>query len=169
MITNHSYPSDKCTFELLSAYLDGEVTSKQRQQVQNLLATDPETQLLYKRLLNLRKGISNLPTPTSEYTPQQLSSAVFGEIDRRKKKRRIWLWGGGAIAAVVLTALGGIMNQNRTALLQIAQQKPSVSNNESLIIALNEPIIELPSESATESLAIPLDNSLMDIIGNHKE
>ena len=169
MITNHSYPPDKCTFELLSAYLDGEVTSEQRQQVQELLAQDPEIQSLYKRLLNLRASFSNLPTPASEYTPQQLSTAVFDEIDRRKKKRRVWLWGGGAIAAVVFTAFGGIMNPNRVPLLQIAQQNQSLSKNERLIIALNEPIIELPSKSKTENLAIPLDNSLMDIISNSNE
>ena len=61
MITNHSYPPDKCTFELLSAYLDGEVTSEQRQQVQELLKQDPETKALYQRLLALREGFQNLP------------------------------------------------------------------------------------------------------------
>ena len=162
MVTNHSYPSDKCTFELLSAYLDGEVTSEQRQQVQELLAKDEEIKALYRRLLNLREGFSNLPTPASEYTSQQLSAQVFAKIDQRKKKRRAWLLGGGAIAATVITAVGGIMNQNRTALLQMAQENPSAPENESLIIALNEPIIELPT--ATESLEIPLDNSLMESI-----
>ena len=166
MITNHSYPPDKCTFELLSAYLDGEVTSEQRLQVQALLSQDPEIKALYKRLLVLREEIYNLPIPDSEYTPQQLSSAVFEKIDKQKKQRRFWLWGGGAIAAVLVAALGSIMNE-RTPLLQMAQDNKLFPDNESLIIALNEPIIELPTEN--ESLAIPLDNSLLEIIENNNE
>ena len=165
MITNHSYPPDKCTFELLSAYLDGEVTSEQRLQVQALLAQDPEIQALYRRLLVLREEIYKLPTPASEYTPQQLSSAVFNKIDQQKKQRRFWLWSGGAIAAVLLAAIGSIMNERP--LLQLAQNNKLASDSEDLVIALNEPIIELPAEN--ESLAIPLDNSLLEAIGNNGE
>ena len=162
MITNHSYPPDKCTFELLSAYLDGEVTSEQREQVQALLNQDPDIQALYQRLLMLREGLQGLPQPAPQRNSQQLSNAVFAKIDRRKQQKRRWLLGGGAIAAVVVTTIGGIMNQNR---LQLAQQDPKSEENsiasvqettiaesqEELIIALNEPIIELPTES--ESLA----------------
>jgi anti-sigma factor RsiW len=167
MITNHSYPPDKCTFELLSAYLDGEVTSEQRLQVQELLARDPETQQLYKRLLVLREEIYNLPTPTSEYTSQQLSSAVFTKIDRQKQQRRFWLWGGGAIAAILVAALGNIMNERSPFQMAQDNQVSPVSNNESLVIALNEPIIELPADN--ESLAIPLDDSLLEFMGNSDE
>ena len=161
MITNHSYPSDKCTFELLSAYLDGEVTSEQRQQVQNLLNQDPEIQALYQRLLSLREGFQNLPTPAPEYNSQQLSNAVFAKIDRRKQQKRKWLIGGGAIAAVVITTIGGIMNQNRIG-VQFAQDDSNTiaSSEESLIIALNEPIIDLPTEN--EALDIPLGSSLLE-------
>jgi predicted anti-sigma-YlaC factor YlaD len=181
MITNHSYPSDKCTFELLSAYLDGEVTCEERKKVQALLAQDPDTQVLYQRLLNLRQEIYNLPTPIAEYTPQQLSSAVFGKIDRQKKKRR-WLWSGSAIAAIIVTSFIGILNNNKTVFLQIAQNNQSINSNlqdnnlalqtqsratpntsEKLIIALNEPIIELPK---TEPLAIPINNPLIETIKN---
>lgn len=45
------------TFERLSAYLDGEVTAAERQQVEAWLATDSEAQRLYQRLLNLRQQI----------------------------------------------------------------------------------------------------------------
>ena len=183
MITNHSYPPDKCTFELLSAYLDGEVTSEQREQVQALLNQDPDIQALYQRLLVLREGLQGLPQPAPQRNYQQLSNAVFAKIDRRKQQKRRWLLGGGAIAAVVVTTIGGIMNQNRFATLQVVQQDPvtnsqenSVANRqntiartqnnniadsqEELIIALNEPIIDLPSEN--EALDIPLGNSLLE-------
>ena len=35
MMSNHSYPPDKCTFELLSAYLDGEVTAGEQKTTSN--------------------------------------------------------------------------------------------------------------------------------------
>jgi anti-sigma factor RsiW len=166
MMTNHSYPPDKCTFELLSAYLDGEVTAEQRQEVQELLSNDPEIQCLYRRLLYLRQEINSLPIPKSEYSAQELSEAVFAKVDKQNKKCKIWLWGGSAIAAVLLTAVGSILNDNRTPLLQMAQENQPTSNNDSLVIALNEPIIEIPVTENEEALMIPLDHSLIDISHN---
>ncbi|MEL6165322.1 MAG: zf-HC2 domain-containing protein, partial [Cyanobacteria bacterium J06628_3] len=40
-------------FELLSAYLDGEVTAAERRQVEEWLANDSSVQNLHKRLLSL--------------------------------------------------------------------------------------------------------------------
>ncbi|MBL1210040.1 zf-HC2 domain-containing protein [Geminocystis sp. GBBB08] len=165
-MSNHSYPHDKCTFELLSAYLDGEVTAEQRQEVQELLSNNPEVQGLYRRLLYLRQEINNLPIPPSEYSAKELSDAVFAKVDQQNKQRKIWLWGGGAIAAVLLTTIGSIFNENRTPLLQFAQKNQPTSNNESLIIALNEPVIEMPVKTDNDALMIPLDHSLMEVIGN---
>jgi anti-sigma factor RsiW len=166
MMSNHSYPPDKCTFELLSAYLDGEVTAEQRKQVQELLSNDLSIQSLYGRLLYLRQEINNLPTPQPEYSAKELSEAVFAKVDRQKKERKIWLWGGGAIAALLLTTVGSMLNDNRTPLLQMAQENQPTSENESLIIALNEPLIEIPVKTNGETLMIPLDHSLMDVIDN---
>ena len=152
--------SDKCTFELLSAYLDGEVTREQRQQVQLWLTTDPQIQQLYQRLQVLRQGIHNLPTPEPEYSAQQLSNRVFAKIDRQRKDRKRWLWGGGAVAALVVAAVGSIFSD--TPLVQFANKEET----ESLIIAFNHPPIELPTENQireTESLMIPLDRSLIEI------
>lgn len=163
-MTNHSYPPDKCTFELLSAYLDGEVTALQRKEVQELLSNDAEIQGLYRRLLYLRQEINSLPTPQPEYSSKELSDAVFAKVDQHNKQRKFWLWGGGAIAAVLLTAISSIFNENRTPLLQMAQENQTPSNNESLVIALNEPIIEIPVENKEEALIIPLDHSLIEII-----
>jgi len=163
MMTNHSYPPDKCTFELLSAYLDGEVTAQQREEVQELLANDPEIQSLYRRLLYLRDEFHNLSTPQPEYTPQELSSAVFAKIDQENRRRKTYIWGGGAIAALVVATVGGVLNGNRTPLLQMANQEDVNNNEENLVIALNEPVISLPNKT-DESLMIPLDQSLMDVI-----
>jgi anti-sigma factor RsiW len=42
-------------FELLNAYLDGEVTADERRQIENWLTTDPQVQCLYARALKLRQ------------------------------------------------------------------------------------------------------------------
>lgn len=47
-------------FELLSAYLDGEVTAQDRAVVQHWLNTDPSVKCLYHRLLCLRQGCQEL-------------------------------------------------------------------------------------------------------------
>lgn len=166
MMTNHSHPPDRCTFELLSAYLDGEVTAEQRKEVQELLSNNPEIQGLYGRLLYLRQEINSLPTPPCEYSSQELSQAVFAKVDQENKQRKVWLWGGGAIAALILTAMGTIFNDSKIPLMQMAQQNQPISDNEGLIIALNEPLIELPSQANEEALMIPLDHSLMEVIQN---
>ena len=52
-------------FELISAYLDGEVTPAERLLVTNWLAHDPEVQNLYRRLLLLRQAFRTLPSSTA--------------------------------------------------------------------------------------------------------
>ncbi|MBF2056740.1 MAG: zf-HC2 domain-containing protein [Cyanobacterium sp. T60_A2020_053] len=157
-MSNHPYPTDKCTFELLSAYLDGEVTPHQRQEVQDLLDNDPEIQLLYRRLLNLRQEINNLPIPQPEYTPRQISQGVFAKIDQQRKQRQRFLLGGGALVVATVATISGLLGGNRQ-WWQMAQDSPSDDGN--LVIALNEPLIDLPV--VEESLNISLDQPLLDL------
>lgn len=159
MVNNHSYPADKCTFELLSAYVDGEVTGKQRQEVQTLLQNDPHAQKLYRRLLILRQQIQNLPIPEPEYSASELSEAVFAKVDKEdKNKRKRWVWGGGAIAALVVATVSGIFSESRTPMWQMAQQDDT---EEHLIITLNESLIQLPEQRDQENLMIPLSEPLL--------
>lgn len=161
-MTDKNNLSDKCTFELLSAYLDGEVTATEREQIQNLLRSDPETQQLYKRLQLLREGFQHLPMPEPEYSSQDLANQVFAHIDQERKTRKRWLWGGGAIAAMLIASLASIFAEPNRSILQFAGKEET----ESLIIALNLPLIEISEEQQlkqTESLIIPIDRSLIDI------
>ncbi len=70
-------------FELLSAYLDGEVTAEERQQVQQWLDTDPQFHQLYVQLSRLQREIPTVPVPQSSVLPQQLSERVFETVDRQ--------------------------------------------------------------------------------------
>ena len=70
-------------FELLSAYLDGEVTATERQRIEQWLATDESGKRLYMRLLKLRHGVRSISIPkcyasSSDYSAA--GSALFNNL-----------------------------------------------------------------------------------------
>lgn len=122
-------------FELLSAYLDGEVTAAERREVETWLEHDPETQRLYQRLLNLRQGIGTLPVPTQEPVEQTIQQ-VYQRI-HRQSQRRMLVWGGSAIAAVFVGAIATLPNSPIAQLARFAKIEP-------LMVAINDPVVEIP-------------------------
>ena len=145
-------------FELLSAYIDGEVTATERARVQELLATDADMQRLHARLLKLRQGLHKLPVPSAEATPQETAQQVFSRLDRRRNQRTVF-WGGAAIAAVLVSAFSGILSGTRSLVPQIADRQPP------LMISLNQPVIDIPKapvaspEDSVELPAVRYDDS----------
>jgi negative regulator of sigma E activity len=149
-------------FELLSAYLDGEVTAAERKQVEQLLMEDSSTLGLYNRLLKLRHGLRSLPIPQPEQPVEKTVEKVFERLQRRRL-RLVSLFGGTAIAACVLGAVSGLFN-GETSSFQFAQRpiqqvkeqvqqkpaQPSVASS-SLMVAINNPVIRIPK---TEKLEI---------------
>lgn len=129
-------------FELLSAYLDGEVTATEGQQVEDWLASDPEARNLYHRLLNVRSAFQSMPVPTPQKSAQQLANAVFQSIDAEKQRQRRWAWQGGAIAALFLATLSGVM-VNRQTTTQVAETPAPLKASDDVMIALNEPVVEI--------------------------
>ncbi len=126
-------------FELVSAYLDGEVTPSQRREVEALLAKDPVAKHLYQRLVQLRSEFQRMPiTPTVE-TVDRTVEQVFEKIDRRSKRTLIWR--GSAIAALFIGVISGIISATRSPVIQLVDE--SVPDTEPVQIALNEPIIEI--------------------------
>lgn len=136
-------------FELLSAYLDGEVTAAERKQVEDWLTSDPTVQRLYTRLLKLRQGLQNMPVPTSERSVQQTVDDVFARVERRPKLSVVW--GGAAIAALFIGTLATVL-PGRSPIPQMAespqeQTQPAESeteNSEPLLIALDKPLVAIP-------------------------
>lgn len=128
-------------FELLSAYLDGEVTAAERRQVQQWLDTDPQVQHLYNRLLKLRSAVRTMsvPQPVSE---EQTIDAFFDKLDRRPN--RMWRWGGVAIAAMFVGALATVLPGRDSFSPQLANKSP-----EPLMVALNEPLVHIPKAAVT--------------------
>jgi negative regulator of sigma E activity len=128
-------------FELLSAYLDGEVTAAERRQVEEWLK-EPEMQRLYARLMSLRGGLQKMPVPASQMSAEETAKQVFVKLNRRPK--RLLLLGGGAIAAMFIAGVSGLMGQQSFS-PQLAQT-PQTTNvsSDGLMIALNNPVIEIP-------------------------
>ena len=133
-------------FELLSAYLDGEVTAAERRQVELWLATDPEVQRLYGRLLSLRQGLQTMPVPLAQQPAEQTAQQVFARLHRQ---RRAVVSGGMAIAAVLIGALPSILL--RQPVNQIAQGPQPITRSETLMVALNTPVVEIPRVPASAS------------------
>lgn len=124
-------------FELLSAYLDDQVTTIEKRQVEDWLANDPEIQLLYARLSKLHQGLQTLPPPPGQPVEQTLKQ-VYAHLDR--SSHRI-VWVSAAIAAVgTLLSIPKIPQSREIATLSA----PRALSNEPLMVALNTPVVEIP-------------------------
>jgi anti-sigma factor RsiW len=145
-------------FELLSAYLDGEVTATERRQVEELLANDASVQRLYARLLKLRQGLRTLPVPASAQSPEVTAEKVFNRL--RRRSRLAWTFGGAAVAACIISAVSGLLPGSETRTPQLAQKpqvevettltaKTSDASASPLMVALNNPVIEIPKAAVT--------------------
>lgn len=142
-------------FELLSAYLDGEVTADERRQVDVWLDTDPKVQRLYSRLLRLRQGLRTVPVPPSEQSADQIAERVVARLERRPKRNLVW--GGMAVAALFVSAIVGTLPRQEFA-PSVARspevEQPAANaavSDEGLMIALDRPIIEIPKAAVSES------------------
>jgi anti-sigma factor RsiW len=153
-------------FELLSAYLDGEITAAERRQVEDWLERDPVVQRLYARLLKLRQGVKSLPVPAPEQPLEQTVEQVISRIDRRP--RRALAWGGLAIAAMLVTAILGNVPGLDQPIHQLAfDPNPDEVSSDALMIALDRPVIDIPkapvsspSSVSTEGMFLPPNQAI---------
>ncbi|MBE9233573.1 zf-HC2 domain-containing protein [Cuspidothrix issatschenkoi LEGE 03284] len=138
-------------FELLSAYLDGEVTANERKEVEELLSTDASIKTLYNRLLNLRQGFQTIPIPSTGKSSETTIEQVFTRIDQRYHLN--WMLGGVAVAACILGAISGLFSANSFRTMEIAQIRSTTERTATatqtavespLMVALNNPVIEIP-------------------------
>jgi anti-sigma factor RsiW len=129
-------------FELLSAYLDGEVTANERKQVEAWLATDRAFQHQYRQMQQMHVALPRLVVPSSQ-SAQALATGVFAKLDRQRHRKLAW---GGAIAAALVAAgsgLGGLFGDNTQ--LQFAANKANLPAP--LMVALNDPILAIPAKN----------------------
>lgn len=165
-------------FELLSAYLDGEVTPQERRQVEGWLRADESMQCLYARLLQLRQQMQSMPIPASASSADDMAYAVCERLDRRS--RRPYVFGGVMAIAAVFCAFF-------SSTVPISQQARNPATNPSavdiaetiqgdgLMLSLNESLIQTNSVDGNETmlhhqavqgdehLALSLNQPLIDI------
>ncbi|HTL89594.1 MAG TPA: zf-HC2 domain-containing protein [Leptolyngbya sp.] len=131
-------------FELLSAYLDGEVTASERKQVEEWLSTDVSVQQLHARLLKLRQAFRSMPVPASAPVETTVNQ-VLAKVDRRPRLRLVW--GGAAIAAAFMGAVT-LLNVRQPQLARMnPPQQPTVATqqpeSDGLMVALDRPVISI--------------------------
>lgn len=126
-------------FEMLSAYLDGEVTAAERRQVEDWLTNDPATKALYSRLLSMQHSFQSMPVPASEQSAQELAAKVLQRVEPKPKRRIVWA--GCAIAALFVAVVSGVSG-DRQFTPQFAQS-PGNPEYDGLVVALNEPVVEI--------------------------
>ncbi len=132
-------------YELLSAYLDGELQATERRQVEAWLDTNPEVKQCYFQLIKLRSQWQAMPVPATHSATPELAQAVFSKI--RRRTRRTVIWGGGAIAALLIATVSSVTSGGLFRMPQLAELKP-YDEAESLKIALNEPIVPIVNPEA---------------------
>ncbi len=137
-------------FELLSAYLDDEVTTSERYEVEALLESDEAFAQHYRQMLRIQTSLPTMSVPSTRQSPEALAAAVFAEIDRpRQHKMRII--GGGAIAAGLLSVVAGL-----TGLIGNDSQPQFAKGNAPapIMVALNDPILSIPVKA--EGMQVPV-------------
>lgn len=150
--------SKRDRFELLSAYLDGEVTAVERKQVEQWLAEDETVQSLYARLLKIRRGIHNLPAPPKT-NPEETAKKVFSRL---RRTRLTIMSGATAIAACAIAAVTGVIGEE-SSIPQMAQQQSSEQpqvekvqspSPSSLKVAINDPLFPIPKAIKKSGLGL---------------
>lgn len=141
-------------FELLSAYLDGEVTPEERKIVQHWMATDPAVQQLYRRLLHIRQGMQHAPP-----APCDVEKTLAGVCQCLRWRAQIAAMAGAGV--VVLGALGvlsGGFSYRAPILRQAMDTMPEGAGE--LQVSLSQAAFPIPQSS-------PDDLSKLELLPEH--
>jgi len=106
-------------FELLNAYLDGEVTAAERRQIEDWLTTDSGVQCLYARALKLRQEWQIIPMPLSQQPVKGTLGQMFPCMKTKSKMAAVW--GTTVLAAVLIGALSGVLWEHQSPVPTMAQ------------------------------------------------
>ena len=139
-------------FQLLSAYIDGEVSETEEQLVETWLSDDPNFRLLYQQQIKLRQVLIELPVPipansSSRIETDRLVNRVMAEIERRSQRRKWKLAGLGISVAAIVGVFGSMFTFNSSPQFSpVANSvKPAaVVKEEPILIAMEEPLVPLP-------------------------
>ena len=139
-------------FELLSAYIDGEVTNTEEQMVEQWLSDDVDFRRLYHQQIKLRQLLVDLPVPVAANSSVKAETnvmidRVFAEIDKRSQRRKWKLAGFGVSVAAVVGILGSMFTFNSSPQFSpVANsiKNPAITVEEPVLIAMEEPLVPVP-------------------------
>jgi len=132
-------------FELLSAYLDGEVTPEEGRLVNHWLAHDADVQNLYRRLLLLRRAFRTPPIvpAASRPTPEQVLQSI-----KRHRLRTASLAVAFTVVALMASSLTNFLGIQPFPWRLTQLDGSELHPQEVPELALDEPAIELPAEQS---------------------
>lgn len=145
-------------FELLSAYVDNELSVSERQQVEAWLESDPEMKQQYRALSAISRSFQSMPMPTTQtQSSSDMLEAVFAKVDR--KPRLLKLTGMTAAIVTGISALGALFVAPMLSPQLAKQNSPEVASQSS------EPINTLlPNKSHNADLKSADTDSLMLVL-----
>jgi anti-sigma factor RsiW len=148
-------------FELLSAYIDGEVTETEEQLVEQWLSNDIDFRRLYQQQLKLRQLLIDLPVPIAANSSVKTETnvmidRVFAEIDKRSQRRKWKLAGIGISVAALVGIFGSMFTFNSSPQFQFSSpvsnsiKAPLPAADEQVLIAMEEPLVPLPKSMSSK-------------------
>lgn len=145
-------------FELLSAYIDGEVTEAEEQLVEQWLAEDVDFRRLYQQQLKLRQLLIDLPVPVAAHSSVKketdaMINRVFSEIDKRSQRRKWKLAGIGISVAAIVGVFGSMFTFNSNPQFSPVANSiktPAQVKEEPIIIAMEDPLVPLPKSKSSK-------------------
>jgi anti-sigma factor RsiW len=157
-ISNNSMTTPDERFELLSAYIDGEVTETEEQLVEQWLSDDVDFRRLYHQQINLRQSLIDLPVPvaansSAKKETEVMIDRVFAEIDKRSQRRKWKLAGIGISVAAVIGVFGSLFTFNSSpqfSPVANSVKAPTSVAEEPVLIAMEEPLVPLPKSMNTK-------------------
>ena len=144
-------------FELISAYLDGELSPAEKTQVQSWIDLDPELKAVYTRMLTLQSQMRNLEIPSENRSVEEITNNVFQSLDRRRRRRQLLLW-GSAIAASAVAGIAGIIPGINDYGLKMARSPNALENQPDVVmlaVAVNKPAVNIPKSVNNYDLKQP--------------
>ena len=158
-IFDNSMTNSQERFELLSAYIDGEVTNTEEQLVEQWLSDDVDFRRIYQHQLKLRQLLIDLPVPVSSSVTAETNvmiDRVFAEIDKRSQRRKWKLAGIGVSMAVVVGIFGSMFTFNSSPQFSPVANSvkslkvPATVTEEPILIAMEEPLVPLPKSMSNK-------------------
>jgi predicted anti-sigma-YlaC factor YlaD len=160
-------------FELLSAYLDEEVTSAERKQVELWLQEDASFKAMYTKMRGMHTAIEQMPLPPAAVPVNQFADEIFAKIDQRRQFKLLKMFGGACAAGLV--AAGAVLTatfQGSHQQMQMAKSVlPTVVPNSlsisvkptPLMVALNDSIVQISPNKAVPAKG---KADIVDLLGD---